>query len=78
MTTLEMAIKKIQQFTPEQLVKICEYIDFLEFQANQQKQTPLAKAPQQKQDFFAAAGIWEEKNITLEQIRKDAWGKENL
>jgi len=31
----------------------------------------------QEQSFFELAGIWEEKNITLDDIRKDAWGKEN-
>lgn len=30
-----------------------------------------------EQSFFELAGIWEGKNITLDDIRKDAWGKEN-
>ncbi|WP_377477752.1 MAG: hypothetical protein P2A85_04245 [Microcoleus anatoxicus] len=30
-----------------------------------------------EQSFFDLAGIWEGKNITLDDIRKDAWGKEN-
>lgn len=33
--------------------------------------------PEESQDFFALAGIWEGKNITLDTIRKDAWGEEN-
>jgi len=77
MLTLEMAIQKIQQFPPEQRNKVIEYIEFLEFQAHRQQekqpQTPL----EQNQDFFALAGIWEGKNITLDDIRKDAWGEEN-
>ena len=27
-----------------------------------------------KPDFMALKGIWKDKNITLEQLRKDAWG----
>jgi hypothetical protein len=34
MLTLEMAIQKIQQFTPEQRNKVIEFIEFLEFQSN--------------------------------------------
>jgi hypothetical protein len=30
-----------------------------------------------EQSFFDLAGIWEGRNITLDDIRKDAWGKEN-
>ncbi len=30
-----------------------------------------------EQSFFELAGIWEGKNITLDDIRKDAWCKEN-
>lgn len=31
-----------------------------------------------EQSFFELAGIWEEKNITLDDIRKDAWGKDTF
>jgi Arc/MetJ family transcription regulator len=31
-----------------------------------------------EQSFFEVAGIWEEKNITLDDIRKDAWGKDTF
>jgi putative SOS response-associated peptidase YedK len=77
MLTLEIAIQKIQQFPLEQRNKVIEFIEFLEFQTYQQQQK---KQPEinikQKQDFFALAGIWEGKNITLENIRKEAWGEE--
>ncbi len=75
MLTLEMAIQKIQQFPPEQRNKVIEYIEFLEFQAHQQQKPETCL--EQNQDFFALAGIWEGKNITLDSIRKDAWGEEN-
>jgi hypothetical protein len=31
-----------------------------------------------EQSFFELAGIWEGKNITLDDIRKDAWGKDTF
>ena len=77
MLTLEMAIQKIQQFPPEQRNKVIEYIEFLEFQAHRQQEKQPETLLEQNQDFFALAGIWEGKNITLDDIRKDAWGQEN-
>ncbi len=78
MLTLEMAIEKIQYFSPEQRNKVIEFIKFLEFQASQtQTIEPKKYDSNQEQSFFELAGIWEGKNITLDDIRKDAWGKEN-
>lgn len=31
---------------------------------------------QNEDDFFAMAGLWENRNITLESIRQEAWQKE--
>jgi Protein of unknown function (DUF2281) len=74
MLTLEMAIQKIQQFPPEQRDKVIEFIEFLEFKASQTK-TIKQKTDDsnQEQSFFELAGIWEGKNITKDDIRKDAW-----
>jgi hypothetical protein len=78
MLTLEMAMGKIPHFFPEQRNKVIEFIDFLEFQASQTKTIePKNDDSDREQSFFELAGIWEGKNITLDDIRKDAWGKEN-
>jgi len=77
MLTIEIAIQKIQQFPPEQRNKVIEYIEFLEFQAYRQQEKQTETPLEENQDFFALAGIWERKNITLDHIRKEAWGKEN-
>ncbi|WP_414546191.1 DUF2281 domain-containing protein [Nostoc sp. CCY0012] len=78
MLALETVIQKIQQLPPEQQKKVIEFVEFLEFQADRQQQDQQPETPpQQDQDFFALAGIWEGKNITLDTIRKDAWGEEN-
>jgi len=76
MLTLEMAIQKIQLFFPEQRNKVIEFIEFLEFKASQTKTIkPKKDDSNQEQSFFELAGIWEGKNITLDDIRKDAWVK---
>ncbi|MCC3431383.1 MAG: DUF2281 domain-containing protein [Microcoleus sp. PH2017_04_SCI_O_A] len=79
MLSLEMAIEKIQHFSPEQRNKVIEFIEFLEFQASQ-TQTIEQKNDDsdREQSFFELAGIWEQKNITLDDIRKDAWGKDTF
>jgi hypothetical protein len=65
-------------FSPEQRNKVIEFIEFLEFQASQTKMIePQKDDSNREQSFFELAGIWEGKNITLDDIRKDAWGKEN-
>lgn len=55
----ELIIKKIQQLSPEEQQEV---IDFTEKLANN-------KEP----DFFALAGIWENRKITTESLRKKAW-----
>ncbi|MEG5140151.1 MULTISPECIES: DUF2281 domain-containing protein [unclassified Microcoleus] len=75
MLTLEMAIEKIQHFPLEQRNKVIEFIEFLDFQASQTKTIePKNDDSDREPSFFDLAGIWEGKNITLDNIRKDAWG----
>jgi hypothetical protein len=77
MFSLETTIQKIQQLTPEQRTKVIEFVEFLEFQARQQKQSHQTEThSQQDRDFFALAGIWEGKDITIDTIRKEAWDEE--
>ena len=79
MLTLEMAIKKIQHFSPEQRNKVIEFIEFLEFQASQTKTIEQRNDDSDReQSFFELAEIWSRKNITLDDIRKDAWGKDTF
>ncbi|MGB3293590.1 MAG: hypothetical protein WBB01_11445 [Phormidesmis sp.] len=77
MLTLEMAIQKIQQFPPEQRNKVIEFVEFLDFQSNRLKTANSATNAHQNQDFFKLAGLWEDKSITAESIRTEAWGENN-
>jgi DNA-binding LacI/PurR family transcriptional regulator len=52
MLTLEMAIQKIQQLSPEQRNKVIEFIESLEFQPNQAD--PIHKEPENR-SFAEAA-----------------------
>jgi hypothetical protein len=74
MLTLEMAIQKIQQLPPEQQRKAIAFIECLEVQSNQ---PPKNNDPEinnnQEQDFFALAGIWENKDIITESLRLKSW-----
>ena len=56
MLTLEMAIRKIKQLTPEQQQKVIEFIEFLEFKIQRENQAdPLDETP----DAVAIEGIKE-------------------
>lgn len=77
MLSLETAIQRIQHFTPEQRNKVIEFIEFIEFQSSHQRQsTALKTTSQQDQDFFELAGIWENKDVTAESLRLEAWNRE--
>lgn len=74
MLNLEMAIQKIREFTPDQQNKAIAFIQFLDFQSNQQpKNTNPEINTRQEPDFFEIAGIWSNKDITAESLRLKAW-----
>jgi hypothetical protein len=77
MLTLEMAIQKIQQFTPEQQNKVIEFIELLEFQGDRPQKKPEPEInTHPDQDFFELAGLWENKDITTESLRQEAWNRD--
>ncbi|MEQ8752212.1 MAG: DUF2281 domain-containing protein [Coleofasciculus sp. G1-WW12-02] len=73
MLTLEMAIEKIQQFSSEQRKQVIQFIEFLDFTANQTTTAPEPPSPDAEEAFFELAGIWENKDITAESLRAEAW-----
>ena len=74
MLTLEMAIQKIQQFPPEQRNKVIEFVELLEFQSNQRQEESSAPTDRSNHDLCKLAGIWKGRNITIDDIRSQAWG----
>jgi len=62
------------QENPETLSKILTALDFVDSVEIIEDQTTLSD---HEQDFFALAGLWEDRNITPESIREAAWREEN-
>jgi hypothetical protein len=56
MLTLEMAIAKIRQLPPEKQEQVFQFVESLDRQA------------EESEDFFAIAGIWENREITAETL----------
>jgi hypothetical protein len=73
MLSLEMAIQKIQQFSPEQRNQVIQFIEFLDFSSSQAAQRPQPAQPDPEDAFFELAGMWENKDITAESLRAEAW-----
>ena len=77
MLSLELAIQKIQQFNLVQRRQVIEFIAFLDFQSYEQQENLVSTIdPDENQDFFDFAGIWEDKDITTESLRMGAWRSE--
>jgi Protein of unknown function (DUF2281) len=78
MITLEMAIQKIQQLPPEQRNQVIQFIEFLDFKSSQSEAIePQTNAPSSEEEFFELAGLWENKDITAESLRAEAWREDN-
>jgi hypothetical protein len=74
MLTLEMAIQKVQQFRPEQRNQVIQFIEFLDYFISQEATTDTElPSPDAEAAFFELAGIWENKDITAESLRAEAW-----
>ena len=65
MLTLEMAIDKIRQLPPEKQQQVFQLVESLD------------KKGEESEDFFAIAGIWSNREITAETLRKEAWKEQN-
>jgi hypothetical protein len=77
MLTLEMAIQKIQQLPPEQRNQVIQFIEFLDFKFSQTETIDQqTHKPDSEQEFFELAGLWENKDITAESLRAEAWREE--
>ncbi len=72
MLSLETAIQKIQQFTPEQRHQVIQFVEFLDFASNQAT-TPQPLQPDVESEFFELAGMWKNQDITVESLRAEAW-----
>ena len=65
MMSLETAIQKIKQLSPKQQEQVFQLVDTLE------------KDTKENENFFAIAGIWEDREINAKTLRKEAWKEQN-
>ena len=77
MLTLEMAIQTIQKLPPEQRNQAIQFIEFLDFTSSEPETIdPQSHPNDPTQAFFELAGLWENKEITTESLRAEAWREE--
>ncbi len=60
-----------------EILKSLENIDFIEFIDKESEMTQIKKIKKRDkkddEDFFGLAGIWKDRDITIESIREKAW-----
>ena len=75
MLTLNSAIEKIKQLPPEQQQEVFNFIESIDLKYQQENAVSPSQIPEKpkQEDFFAVAGIWENREINIESIRQQAW-----
>ena len=57
-----------------EILRTMNFVDIVSAEgAETDEETRSEKNAEDEQDFFAAAGLWEGRNLNLETIRKKAW-----
>ena len=70
----QLIIQVADKEKAEMLLKIISALDFVNSVEVVEDNSNIAD---NQQDFFALAGMWENRNITTESIRQQAWRTEN-
>lgn len=69
MNTVTVSVKDSSKL--DLFIKILEQFDFVEIQTSKKKKV----SHKQKHDFFKSAGRWKNRDITIEELRTQAWPK---
>jgi hypothetical protein len=69
----QLIIKVTNQEKARLLTEILSALDFV---SSVEEITDHSSESEDDQDFFAMAGLWENKNITIDSIRQKAWKEE--
>lgn len=83
MLSLEAAIEKIKQLTPEQQQEVFKFVEFIDFKQQQENKienkvvSSQIREKQEQENFFSMAGIWENREIDINSLRQQAWRKES-
>lgn len=70
----QLIIQVADKEKAEMLLKIISALDFVKSVEVVEDHNNIADS---QQDFFDLAGMWENRNISTESIRKQAWRTEN-
>ncbi|MBE9055433.1 hypothetical protein [Sphaerospermopsis sp. LEGE 08334] len=70
----QLIIQVADKEKAEMLLKIISALDFVNSVEVVEDNTNIVDS---QQDFFALAGMWENRDITTESIRQQAWRTEN-
>ncbi len=68
METLTIKVKNKERLLF--LYEVLRYYDFVEL-----PDLDIIEKKENKHDFFASAGIWKDRDITQEKLRKRAWNR---
>ena len=69
----QLIIKVADKEKAQMLLAIISALDFVNSVEVIEDKTIISD---DEEDFFSLAGLWENRNITTESIRKEAWRKE--
>jgi hypothetical protein len=58
---------------PEKAQMLSEFLRALDFVNSVQIREEKLSISQQEEDFFQLAGLWENRDLTTESIRQEAW-----
>ncbi|OBQ16045.1 hypothetical protein [Anabaena sp. AL93] len=60
----------------QMLLKLISALDFVNSVEVIEDNTNISDISDDEKDFFSLAGIWENRNITTDSIRQEAWRQE--
>jgi hypothetical protein len=59
-----------------ELLESLDFVDFIEAKVKEESEVEKIFRPEQA-NFFALAGLWAERDITLESLRQQAWPRQH-
>ncbi len=69
----QLIVKVTNKEKAEMLSEILTALDFVNSVELILEQTTI---PEEDEDFFSLAGVWENRDISIESIRQEAWQKD--
>lgn len=73
---LKMEQLRIRVKSPEKAKILSEFLSALDFVSSVEIIEEQTKTSEDMEDFFSLAGLWENRSITAQSIRKVAWREE--